>query len=89
MRPISGLGRAEQPIDGYVHDITCYIVSGARFAELSLRALITPPNTLKFPVLGRMGFLDQVDVTLVEFEKMLYLRFRNPALQRIFDSNEA
>jgi hypothetical protein len=46
---------------------------------------ITPPNTLKFPVLGRIGFLDQVDVTFAEFEKVLYLRFGNPALRRMFE----
>lgn len=56
VRPISGLGRGGRPLDGYLHESTCYVVIGARFVELRLRALITPPNSLNFPVLGRAGF---------------------------------
>jgi hypothetical protein len=85
VRPISGLRRGGRPIEGYLHEVTCYVVVGARFIELRLRALITPPNTLNFPVLGRSGFFDQVDVTFAELEKKLYLRFRNPALRSSFE----
>ena len=41
-------------------------------------------NTIAFPVLGRAGFFEQVDVTFAELERMLYLRFRNPAISRLF-----
>ena len=42
-----------------------------KLLELRLQALITPPHTLNFPVLGRAGFFDQVDVTFAEGERML------------------
>ena len=48
-----------------------------RFAELRLRVLITPPNSLAFPILGRHDVFQQVDVTLAELYKKLYLRFRS------------
>lgn len=85
IRPIYGLARGGSHVEGYLHEVTCYVSAGARFAELRFRALITPPNTLAFPVLGRGGFFEQVDVTFAELEKMLYLRFRNPAMRRAFE----
>lgn len=57
--PISGLGLAGRPMLGYLHEVTCYVLAGSRFAELRMKALITPPNTLHFPVLGRAGFFDR------------------------------
>jgi hypothetical protein len=84
VRPIYGLARPGPHVDGYMHEVTCYVPAGSRFAELRFRVLITPPNTLAFAVLGRAGFFEQVDVTFAELEKMLYLRFRNPALSRLF-----
>lgn len=84
VRPIYGFSRGSRPVQGYVHEVTCYVAFGARFAELRFRAVITPPSTLAFPVLGRAGFFEQVDVTFAELEKRLYLRFRNPALGRLF-----
>lgn len=84
-RPIYGLGQAARPLVGYLHEVTCLVPLGARFAELRFRALITPPNALPFPVLGRAGFFEQVDVTFAELEKTFYLRFRNPALRRLFE----
>lgn len=83
--PLHGLARRGRAVEGYLHDITCYVGLGARFVELRLRALITAPNTIAFPVLGRAGFFEQVDVTFSEFEKMLYLRFRNPAVRRFLE----
>ena len=47
--------------------------------------LITPPDTIALPVLGRAGFFEQVDVTFAKLEKVLYLRFRDPALRRAFE----
>jgi hypothetical protein len=85
VKPIYGFARRGAAVEGYLHEITCYVGFGARFAELRFRAIITPPNTLAFPVLGRAGFFEQVDVTFVELEKMLYLRFRDPAVQTLFD----
>lgn len=69
-----GIGR---PIPGYLHEITVFIGGPSRFAELRLRVLITPPETLEFSILGRSDFFEQVDVTFAEFEKRLYLRFRD------------
>ena len=66
-------------------EVVCYVGSAVRFAELRFRVLITPPGTIALPVLGRAGFFEQVDVTFAELEKMLYLRFRDPALQRLFE----
>jgi hypothetical protein len=82
--PISGIGRGGRPIDSYLHEVTCYVVAGAQLAELRFRAAITPPNTIAFPVLGRGGFLEQVDVTFADLDRTLYLRFRNPELRRLF-----
>lgn len=85
VQPISGIGRNSRPIDGYVHDVTAYIVAGTGLARLRFRAVITPPNTLAFPVLGRAGFFEQVDLAFSESEKMLFLRFRNPDVSRVFE----
>lgn len=74
-----GMGR---PVPGYLHEITAFIGGPTRFAELRLRVLVTPPETLEFSVLGRSDFFEQVDVTFVEFEKRLYLRFRNSEVLR-------
>ena len=74
---IYGIGSG-RPISAYLHEVTCYFGSPTRFARMKLRVLLTPPNTLEFPVLGRSDFFEQVDVTFVEFEKRLYFRFRNP-----------
>lgn len=82
--PISGIGRRGRPIEGYLLEVTCDVVAGARLAELRFRAAITPPSTTAFPVLGRGGFLEQVDVTFAELDRTLYLRFRDPALRRLF-----
>lgn len=67
-------------IVGYLHEIVCFVGGPSRFAQLRLRVLITPPNSLAFPILGRHDFFEQVDVTFAELEKKLYLRFRNPAV---------
>src|SRR5262249_493673 len=83
--PVSGIGRGSRPIDGYLHEVTCYVVAGARLAELRFRAVITPPNTIAFPVPGRGGFLEQVAVTSAELDRMLYLRFRDPDLRQLFE----
>jgi hypothetical protein len=84
VKAMHGFTRRGPSVEGYVHEVTCDIGFGARFAELRFRAVITPPNTLAFPVLGRAGFFEQVDVTFAEFEKMLYMRFRDPAFRRLF-----
>lgn len=84
VKPIHGLSRGGRPVEGYETDVVCYLGTAARFAELRFRALVTPPDTIAFPVLGRAGFFDQVDVTFAHADRMLYLRFRNPALGRLF-----
>ena len=71
-----------RPIPGYLHEITAFVGGPTRFAELRLRVLITPPNTLAYSILGRSDFFEQVDVTFAEFAKRLYLRFRNPDVLR-------
>lgn len=84
VKPMYGLVRRGSAMDSYVHEVACYIAFGARFADLRFSAVITPPNTVAFPVLLRAGFFEQVDVTVAEFEKMLYLRFRNPVISGFF-----
>lgn len=66
-----------RPIRGYVHEVECLLGNAARFADLRLRVLITPPDSIVYPILGRSDFFEQIDVTFVEFEKRLYLRFRD------------
>jgi len=74
-----------RPIRGYVHEIECQFGNSARFADMRLRVLITPPDNVAYPILGRLDFFQQVDVTFVEFERRLYLRFRDrSALQDYF-----
>gem|GEM_PF-4099935 len=75
--PISGLQAHGQPLVGYLHDLTCLIPLGRQYASLQLRVLITPPNTLVTPVLGRRDFFRQVDFALLEADQRFYLRFRN------------
>ena len=65
-------------VRGYLHEVVCFVGESRRFAELRTRVLITPPNSLAFPILGRHDFFEQVDVTFAELDKRLYLRFRNP-----------
>ena len=84
VKPIHGLAYADRVVEGHELEVVCYVGSAARFAELRFRALITPANTVALPVLGRAGFFEQVDVTFAELEKMLYLRFRDPALRGLF-----
>ncbi len=84
VKPIHGVSRTGRPIEGHELDVICYVGSAVRFAELRFRVLVTPPDSIAFPVLGRGGFFDQVDVTFVHAERYLYLRFRDPAIGRIF-----
>lgn len=76
-----GIGR---PIPGYLHIVTAFVGTPARYAELRLRVLITPPNTLEYSVLGRSDFFAQTDVTFAEADRRLYLRFRDPSVLRQF-----
>ena len=66
------------PIRGYAHEIECLLGNSRQFADLHLRVLIIPPDSVVYPVLGRSNFFQQVDVTFVDFERKLYLRFRDP-----------
>src|SRR5438132_8628709 len=84
VKPIHGIAYEGRIVEGHELEVVCYVGSALRFAELRFRALVTPPDTIALPVLGRAGFFDQVDVTFAEFEKMLYLRFRDRALGRAF-----
>lgn len=68
---------AGPPIRGYVHDVECLLGDALRFADLRLRILITPPDRITYPILGRDNFFQKVDVTFVEFEKRLFLRVRD------------
>lgn len=74
--PIRGIGPGVS-IPGYLHEITGYLGAYDRFAELKLRVLITPPDSLDFSVLGRSDFFEQVDVTFAERDKRLYFRFHD------------
>src|SRR5262249_2309143 len=85
LKPIHGLAYGGRVVEGHELEVACYVGSASRFAELRFRALVTPPDTIALPVLGRAGFFEQVDVTFAELEKRLYLRFRDPALQARFD----
>jgi hypothetical protein len=80
VQPISGVGRSAGPLLAYRHRLTCYLPLGSRFALLTLRAFLTPPNTLAGPVLGRGDFFQQVDFALVEAEQRCSLRFRDPSV---------
>lgn len=71
---------AGPPVRGYVHHVECLLGSAARFADLRLRVLITPPDSIVYPILGRDDFFRQVDVTFAEFERRLYLRFRDQSV---------
>lgn len=82
VKPIHGIARGGRAIEGYEMEIVCYLGAALRFAELRFRALITPPDSIALPVLGRTGFFDQVDVTFAHADRMLYLRFRNPVVAR-------
>jgi hypothetical protein len=73
---------AGRPIPAYLHQVTCTIGGYSLFAEIPLRVFITPPNSLAYSILGRSDFFEQVDVTFVELEKKLFLRFRNRAVLR-------
>jgi hypothetical protein len=55
-----------------------------RFADLHFRVLVTPLDRIALPVLGRAGFFEHVDVTVAHADRMLFLRFRNPTLGRLF-----
>jgi hypothetical protein len=79
--PIRGIGPGPAFL-GYVHQVTAFLGSSTRFAELRLRVAFTLPDSLDHSVLGRSDFFEQVDVTFAEFEKRLYLRLRNPAVLR-------
>jgi hypothetical protein len=81
--PIYGLGSGAA-IPGYLHEITGYLGSYARYAELKLRVLITTPDRLAFSVLGRKDFFEQVDVTFAEIDKKLFFRFRDPTVLRSY-----
>jgi hypothetical protein len=72
-----GVGR---PIPEYLHEVTAFV--GGAQAELRLRALITPPNTLEYSVLGRSDIFEQVDITFAETDRRRYFRKRNPAALR-------
>lgn len=71
-----------RPIPAYLHEVTAFVGSPVRYAQLRLRVLITPPNTLEYSVLGRADFFAQTDVTFAESDRRLYLRFRDPAVLR-------
>lgn len=74
--PIYGIGHGPS-ITGYLHEVTCYVGTTSQFGELRLRVLITPPDSMRDSVLGRDDFFRQVDVTFVEAETTIYLRFRD------------
>lgn len=78
---IHGVGSGPA-IPGYLHRATAYLGGPVRYAELSLHVLITPAETLEFPIVGRSDFFEQVDVTFIEFEKRLYFRFRDSTVLR-------
>ncbi len=81
--PIRGIGQGAT-IRGYLHEVTCYVGTDAHYSQLRLRVLITPPDTIRESILGRDNFFRQVDVTFVEAETMIYLRFRDPSvIQRL------
>ncbi|MGH2460982.1 MAG: hypothetical protein ACRDIY_19165 [Chloroflexota bacterium] len=81
--PMYGFGSgAATP--GYLHVVTAYLGGYARFAELKLRVLITPPGRLEFSVLGRSDFFEQVDVTFAERDCRLFFRFRDPSALRSY-----
>jgi hypothetical protein len=84
VKPIHGLAYSGQVVQGHEVEVVCYVGSALRFAELRFRVLITPPDTIALPVLGRAGFFEQVDVTFAELERTLFMRFRDPALGRLF-----
>ena len=56
VKPIHGLAYSGRIIEGYELEVVCYVGSAVRFAELRFRVLITPPDTIALPVLGRAGF---------------------------------
>jgi hypothetical protein len=78
-QPLIGFGRGALPLVGYLHRLTCHLPLGPRFAVLSLRVLLTPPYTLRTPVLGRRDLFQQVDVALVDADLRWSLRFRDPS----------
>jgi hypothetical protein len=59
VKPIHGDPRGGRVVEGHELEVVCYLGSAARFAELRFRALVTPPDTITFPVLGRAGFFEQ------------------------------
>lgn len=65
-----------------LHDLTCFIPLGTRFARVQLRVFLTPPNTLWTPVLGRADFFQQVDFALVQADWRFHPRFRDPSVVR-------
>lgn len=84
VKPVHGLAYTARVVEGHELEVACYVGSAVRFAELRFRVLVTPPDSIALPVLGRAGFFEQVGVTFAEFEKLLYLRFRDPAHSRLF-----
>ena len=76
-RPITGVGRATAPLVGYQHALNVLISLGQRYAMMQMSLLLTPPNTLAVPVLGRRDFFRQVDFALIEAEQRFCLRFRD------------
>lgn len=85
VKPIHGLAHGGRVIPGYELEVMCFVGSAIRFAELRIQALVTPPDSITYPVLGRAGFFEQVDVTFTHAESTLYIRFRDPALSRLFE----
>lgn len=77
VRAISGLGAGRLPLTGYLHRLRFLIPVGRQYADLTIPVLLTAPNTLVTPVLGRRDFLRQVDMALVEAEQQFYPRFRD------------
>jgi hypothetical protein len=75
--PVYGLGVGRGSLVGYLHRLRCFVPLGTRYAALELRVVLTPPNTLATPVLGRRDFFQQVDFAMVEAEQRFYLRFRD------------
>ena len=78
VQPIFGIATDGASLTGYLHELTCFVPFRAHYAQLRLRAFLTPPNTLWTPVLGRRDFFEQVDFALVEAERRFFLRFRDP-----------
>jgi hypothetical protein len=81
-RPIHGIALNSAPLTGYLHEFTCFVPFGHRYASFQLLAFLTPPNTLRTPILGRRNFFEQVDVGIFEADRQILLRFREPDVIR-------